>query len=1494
MDVSLPCTDSENHPALTESHSVDFDSAMHGPTVKKQSAQDPGTEAVSSLADTTDESPLHVSAKPDSVQSLSSIYSMSEHFSLSSEASPKDDDGRVQCCLGQSETISPLLPHLSQNLILPQSESASSSAKQGNTPPESFGAVSLEGLMELSVTVPFFSPNISSENRPPLLRSLDRDSSDSDTTVVPLSDLYIFESDTQDFILSPSIASHVIKCPEYQPLSQTSGEQVSHHCDKHVVMCDSSDATECHHSSCVEQYTENNESDVSDHSGLRTPAADAWEADFMSLNDVRQGKARVAGITLQRSNSPIELWQDARQYLTGDDTEGQDVWDKTHHSVTQGDLSHTSYLSFSPRETQVSDYNPEGSEGIGWTGDDTKGWGPPVKRWSSVDSWATALSDWTDIIVAPPEDFTTAFSEIGAEIDALTQALSEVNTLTETETAKQGRNLQTTTQAQMGVQDQSLKAQNISESSIHSGHGSLSLCFESTGLKLHDREGAESLCNSTPPTQGDKCSPCTAPQHSSRGSPGVTVASPVGNTTDASVVTLMPGSTSADLTLSKFDDYAESLETESFISNEKDPVILSIIEDTDLDPPTDLITEEPVGDRLREVTDERRFVQLGSVTKREAKQSCGQAEVDREENQSVTDFSVLTADSLTNSHVPGGDTQPGWHFNTDNQVSSDTLPDLDRACQVEPKRDSPTFIMPLAPVSIGPSLVCRTNRHLEGDQTCAKGSLNNNSCDHVQQCALLPTLDGITDKPSLEGDEELIHEKQTTTRTAEKSSPEGLQDLNASDVADCFLTRKTIFEEIDDFSRELENLVVIPADNFFISKEKRIACITLDIFDPFVSKPAKPTAVQSEKAELNQKTTEKMPHKTQKNTRSKKDKSTGHHHFTQVSKKQESKCHHVSTQQTSNQQETHPTIGEKHTSENTQTELEAKEATLVIEASVVAEKATGKPHGKKKKKHGQNASSGEPLIEVENGAKSKTAKGRIELFESKLGVKDGKAQRESDQPNVAEMKSQQLEAKASQGEQPPNPTENKDHQSKNFTSPLNDDIVKRPRLSDDKFGKIVSMLESKLPKSDMSVKVKGDELKADVGGTRKKAYSEVVKQRIPPKEEPKAVKPIQAAPVSGDAQSLCLWCQFAAVSFDYTVTWSRDGTILAEIKRSAGDESRVSLTITNASHKDLGKYLCQLSSLHGSVSLDYLLTYEVLSEIVIPPAPKTIPSAPVEVSSEEEDAHFSRLLFKEDFLADQYFGDRYPISMITEKEHFGEGMHRRAFRTKLQAGQIPLLVPGHSCVLKVHNAISYGTKNNEELVQKNFTLAAEECQVQNTAREYIKAYTAAAQSTGAFGDVPDIIPIYLIHRPSNDIPYATLEEELIGDFVKYSVKDGKEINLMRRDSEAGQKCCAFQHWVYQNTEGNLLVTDMQGVGMRLTDVGIATCKKGYKGFKGNCGTSFIDQFKALHQCNMYCEMLGLKSLQPKAKKPASAPKPKPQSSAAPKKKTFGPTMKGKS
>ncbi|XP_047425959.1 alpha-protein kinase 2 isoform X2 [Mugil cephalus] len=1383
MDLSLLFTDDQRQspPVLADSQTGDCVSVLHSPTVNMLSAHEAGTDTVSDLSV---KSTLNLSQEKstDTLTASPSPPDIPHCFPVCSEPSPEDDSFRPRCCSDSSESVLPPLPQLSHDYASPQSETLEFYSNQESplsfylmqekSIPESFGALP-------SISEAFFTSAHGQATS--LLRSLSpqSDNLDSDTAVAPMSDLYIFESETRDFILSSTVDPHEIGCPGYRPLSQTEVEKVNR--DAHALMCDSVDiVTQCHHGSSEERAIEMYESDVSQHAGLGPPAADAWEVDLVSVNDVRREKAEVTGshAQLQRSDSPIELWLDACQYLAVESTKGWDALSKPGNSGMQGGFSATGDFCFPPGDKQVSDYNPDGSEGIGWSSDDTRNWGPPVERWSSVDSWASALSDWTGIIEAPPQDITAAFAEIGAEIDALTQALAEVNTHIETET-----------EAAMGVQDQPMKAQSITDSSIHSGQSCLPLCLET---KLRDREGSQavtSLCDSEAISQKEKepeellqNSPRSAPQHSSMCS----LASPGGYVGNVAAFTLTPGSapSASDLDLSPFAEYSQTLDSDIFISREEDPIILNITEDTDLDAP-----ERPFGDGLFKVTGECRIQQLGFEVEAKTKQRCLEPSVD--DHESTANLNLLT--TLTNSHVPGVDTQPGLHIDT--HTASDTLTDLDGARQVGPQLESPKFIMPLAPLGIGSSLVCRKNRRLEVDQACAQRSFNDNrelTCDHIQRCDLRPSQDGITAKPSLEGDEQLIHEKQNTTNTTEKSLP---ASLPSDTVEGLYPARKTINEEITDLSRDLQSIAFFPADHFVISEEKRVAYVTLDLNDPFLFKVPKAIAPAVK--------SEKMPHKT----RSKKDKSSGHQHGAQASKKQESICHHGTAQQTCKGQETHPAAGENHTAENKPTGLEAKETKLVIETGLVTEKSAGKPHGKKKKKHGQSAASviGAGEHEAENGAKPKTAKGRIDMFEAKLGAKAG-----GDQSEVAEKKkSQQSEAKTPQGEQPPHHTGHKDHTPNSFTSPLSDDVVKRRRLSEDKFGKIVSVLEAKLPKSDVSVKAKGSELKAEVGGTRKKAYSDVVKQKTPPKEDPKVVQQIQAASVSGDPQSLCLWCQFAAVFSDYTVNWSRDGTVLSEIKRSAGDESRVSLTINNASNKHLGKYQCRLSSSHGSVILDYLLTYEVLSEIVIPPSPKTVLSAPVEVSSEEEDVHCSSLMFKENFLTDQYFGENHPASILTEKVHFGEGMHRRAFRTKLQAGQIPLLLPGHPCVLKVHNSISYGTKNNDELVQKNFTLAVEECQVQNTAREYIKEYTTAAQSVEAFGDVPEIIPIYLVHRPSNDIPYATLEEELIGDFVKYSVKDGKEINLMRRDSEAGQKCCAFQHWVYHRTEGNLLVTDMQ-------------------------------------------------------------------------------------
>lgn len=366
-------------------------------------------------------------------------------------------------------------------------------------------------------------------------------------------------------------------------------------------------------------------------------------------------------------------------------------------------------------------------------------------------------------------------------------------------------------------------------------------------------------------------------------------------------------------------------------------------------------------------------------------------------------------------------------------------------------------------------------------------------------------------------------------------------------------------------------------------------------------------------------------------------------------------------------------------------------------------------------------------------------------------------------------------------------------------------------------------------------------------------------KKAPCKAEGKApvlLKKIQAEMAPDHPGNVKLSCQFAEIHEDSTICWTKDSKSIAQVERSAGDNSSVSLAIVQAGQKDQGLYYCCLKNSYGKVTAEFNLTAEVLKQL----------SSRMEYRGCEE-IEFSRLIFKEDVFNDSYFGDHLRGQISTEELHFGEGVHRKAFRSTVMQGLMPVFQPGHACVLKVHNAVAHGTRNNDELVQRNYKLAAQECYVQNTARYYAKIYAAEAQPLEGFGEVPEIIPIFLIHRPENNIPYATVEEELIGEFVKYSIRDGKEINFLRRDSEAGQKCCTFQHWVYQKTSGCLLVTDMQGVGMKLTDVGIATLAKGYKGFKGNCSMTFIDQFKALHQCNKYCKMLGLKSLQNNSQKP---------------------------
>lgn len=526
-----------------------------------------------------------------------------ECLSLCSEPTPKDNASSISGYFGPLEPVSPLLPHLSHDLISPICESefkeqASFPLRQDNWTRQTFGAMSsaLEGLMEPSVTEAPSSCSSDFSQATSLFRSLSHqsDSLESDGASAPVSDLYIFESETQDFILSLSVDQKENKeNTEDQPVSQTGGQEADldgawQHDSENAV-------TQIHHSSPHERAMLDCESEVSQHKRLIAPAADACEASTMSVNDAQQGKAEVTDITpqVQSSNSPIEMWLDACQHLAVEDTDNKDVVDKTGQSV-KGVLTVTGDLCVSCGNSQVSGYNPDGSEGIGWTDDDTLGWGQPVERWSSVDSWASALSDWTGITTALPEDLTAAFTEIGAEIDALRQALAEVNTHTDTETSRDRTGQEPAVQAQsqqpMGVQDQSLKTKNLPDGSILSEQSCLSLCLEASGHELQDRE--VSLCETTPgEKEPDEIMPCSKHLHALMVSPDPTVASPGRYGVD-----VIPESTySTDGDLSHFGGYLKSLKTGISINTDEDRVVLNITEDTDLEEqkaPAELPIEE--------------------------------------------------------------------------------------------------------------------------------------------------------------------------------------------------------------------------------------------------------------------------------------------------------------------------------------------------------------------------------------------------------------------------------------------------------------------------------------------------------------------------------------------------------------------------------------------------------------------------------------------------------------------------------------------------------------------------------------------------------------------------------------------------------------------------------------------------------------------------------------------------------------------------------------
>ncbi|XP_026086700.1 titin homolog isoform X2 [Carassius auratus] len=374
---------------------------------------------------------------------------------------------------------------------------------------------------------------------------------------------------------------------------------------------------------------------------------------------------------------------------------------------------------------------------------------------------------------------------------------------------------------------------------------------------------------------------------------------------------------------------------------------------------------------------------------------------------------------------------------------------------------------------------------------------------------------------------------------------------------------------------------------------------------------------------------------------------------------------------------------------------------------------------------------------------------------------------------------------------------------------------------------------------------------AEVTDSTKTESKPVEKEKLDPFKAPQVIRKIRGEPFSDASGHLKLWCQFFNVLSDSTIKWYRDEEEIVEMQRCAGDESPVALAIVQVSSRDCGVYGCSIKNEYGTDITDYLLSADILAEFFL--------REDLEVGEEIE---MTPMMFTKGLADSGYWGDKLFGRIMTAEAQIGEGCKHKTCRAKVIYGLDPVFESGSMCITKVRNPITYGAKEESNLVERNLEITKQDCKIQNTVREYCKIFAAEARVIENFGFSLEVTPLHLMYRPANTIPYATVETDLKGVYVKYCLMDSTGRLIARATSEVEQKCCTFQHWIHQWTNGNLLVTRIEGVDTKITNIEIVTKSKGYQGLTDKGSPNIMEKFITQHQCNYYCGLMGLRPLKP--------------------------------
>uniref|UniRef100_A0A4W6FPH5 non-specific serine/threonine protein kinase n=1 Tax=Lates calcarifer TaxID=8187 RepID=A0A4W6FPH5_LATCA len=357
------------------------------------------------------------------------------------------------------------------------------------------------------------------------------------------------------------------------------------------------------------------------------------------------------------------------------------------------------------------------------------------------------------------------------------------------------------------------------------------------------------------------------------------------------------------------------------------------------------------------------------------------------------------------------------------------------------------------------------------------------------------------------------------------------------------------------------------------------------------------------------------------------------------------------------------------------------------------------------------------------------------------------------------------------------------------------------------------------------------------------------KDKHDPFKAPQVIRKIRGETFADASGHLKLWCQFFNVLSDSTIKWFKNEEEITQIKRNAGDETQVNLAIVQASCKDSGVYGCSITNEYGTDSTDTLLSADILAGMSLR-----------EDLGVGEEIEMTPLIFSKGVADSGIWGNKLFGRIMMQESHIGGGCSHKVWRAKVIYGLEPVFESGNTCIIKVRNPIAYGGKGETCLVERNLDIIKQECKIQNLAREYCKIFSAEARVIENFGPCLEVVPVYLMYRPANTVPYATVEADLKGDYQQYSVLDHTGRMHMRTGSGVEQKCCALQHWIFQWTNGNLLLTRLEGVDTKITSVGISVKSTGHQGLSVEGNPKVFEQFVSQHQCNYFCGLLGLRSL----------------------------------